>query len=180
MIKYQLLKLVDWAGTLRSRKRMQKAVFLLQAAGCPLDVEYGFHQHGPYSSDLAQLTDQLVGLGLLEEQCEPGPTGALYNYRLATKCRKLLHEAEARGAEPMTAKMAPFQHAARRLFKADVRKLELASTIAYFRIRTGDWAQALEKACRLKALDRSDPLATRAMTLAQEAVDRAPLAMTAK
>src|SRR5713226_2600892 len=35
MTRYQLAKLVQWAGTLRTRKRMQKVVYLLQLAGCP-------------------------------------------------------------------------------------------------------------------------------------------------
>jgi hypothetical protein len=36
MNRYQLAKIVDWAGTLETRKRMQKVVYLLQVAGCPL------------------------------------------------------------------------------------------------------------------------------------------------
>jgi hypothetical protein len=30
---------VDWAGTLHLRKRIQKVVYLLQVAGCPLEAE---------------------------------------------------------------------------------------------------------------------------------------------
>jgi hypothetical protein len=33
MERYQLAKIIEWAGTFQSRKRMQKLVFMLQAAG---------------------------------------------------------------------------------------------------------------------------------------------------
>ena len=45
MNRYQLAKIVQWAGTLRSRKRMQKMIFLLKAAGCPLDADYDLHHY---------------------------------------------------------------------------------------------------------------------------------------
>ena len=35
MTRYQLAKIVDWAGTLDTRKRMQKVVYLLQVVGLP-------------------------------------------------------------------------------------------------------------------------------------------------
>ena len=59
MNRYQLAKIVDWVGTFRSRKRMQKLSFTLQAAGCPLDAEYELHPYGPYSDDVARLTGEL-------------------------------------------------------------------------------------------------------------------------
>jgi len=68
MHRYQLAKIVDWAGKLRSRKRMQKPIFLLQAAGYPLDADYDFHKYGPYSRDVARLTDEFTREGLLEEE----------------------------------------------------------------------------------------------------------------
>ena len=171
MTKYQLLKLVDWAGTLRTRKGMQKIVFLLQAAGCPLEVDYGLHHYGPYSSDLAQLTDQLVQLGLLEELKVSNPAGAQYNYRLTDAAKKGLREAEAGNAgSSAAAAMQTFEPGAKRLFATDVRELEVASTIAYFQQRTRDWDQALEKACHMKSLKQSDPLTVRAMSLAREVV----------
>src|SRR5215471_8027123 len=82
MTRYQLAKLVEWAGTFQSRKRMQKLVYLLQAAGCPLDVDYDLHHYGPYSQDLARLTDQMVRDGLLEERMEVRSYGEQYSYRL--------------------------------------------------------------------------------------------------
>ena len=44
MKRYQLAKLIEWSGeSLKTRKRLQKVVYLLQAAGCPLDADYTLH-----------------------------------------------------------------------------------------------------------------------------------------
>ena len=64
MTRYQLAKLVEWAGTLNSRKRLQKVVFMLQAAGCPLQAEFYLNHYGTYSlEDVTRLTDEMVRLG---------------------------------------------------------------------------------------------------------------------
>ena len=76
MNRYQLAKIVQWAGTLRSRKRMQKMIFLLKAAGCPLDADYDLHHYGPYSQDVARLTDEMVREKLLCETTERAPYGS--------------------------------------------------------------------------------------------------------
>ena len=89
MNRYQLAKIIDWAGILRSRKRMQKLIFLLQAAGCPLDADYDFHKYGPYSQDVARLTDELTREGLLEEEVQRHPFGKQYcasTSRMALRC----------------------------------------------------------------------------------------------
>ena len=76
MNRYQLAKIVQWAGTLRSRKRMQKMIFLLQAAGCPLDADYDLHHYGPYSQDVARLTDEMVRRSFSVRQRRRTPTGS--------------------------------------------------------------------------------------------------------
>ena len=102
MTRYQLGKIVEWAGTFHSRKRMQKLVFLLQAAGCPLDADYELHHYGPYSQDVARLTDGMVREGLLEERMETHPYGEQYSYRLSAESIRQIAEYEAgpRGAQP--------------------------------------------------------------------------------
>ena len=82
MNRYQLAKIVEWAGTLHSRKRMQKVVYLLQVAGCPLESDYILHHYGPYSPDVARLTDEMARVNLLEELSESNPKGQQYSYRL--------------------------------------------------------------------------------------------------
>ena len=68
MTNYQLAKIVQWAGTVPSRKHIQKVCFLLQAAGCPLDLDFILHQPGVYSEELAQRLDQLTERGILNER----------------------------------------------------------------------------------------------------------------
>src|SRR5438132_565582 len=82
MTRYQLAKLVQWAGTLQTRKRLQKVVYLLQAAGCPLDDEFGLHHFGPYSSDVADRADDMTNAGLLNEESHGNYAGKQYDYTL--------------------------------------------------------------------------------------------------
>ena len=114
MTRYQLGKIVEWAGTLQSRKRMQKLVFLLQAAGCPLDVDYDLHHYGPYSEDLARLTDLMVDERLLEERIEVRPYGEQYSYRLSPESIRQIAEYESRLASSgLVRPMAAFEPLAR-------------------------------------------------------------------
>ncbi len=87
MTKYQLARLIAWAGALDTRKRAQKIVYLLQAAGCPLDAEYRLHYYGPYSQDVAQLVDELVAQGMLEESCTQTGGGRRFSYALSETAR---------------------------------------------------------------------------------------------
>ena len=97
MTRYQLAKLVQWSGTLHSRKRLQKLVFMLQAAGCPLDAEYGLHHYGPYSQEVARLSDEMQRSSLLLEESEPNQVGRQYSYSLTARAqRQRSHECRQR------------------------------------------------------------------------------------
>jgi HD superfamily phosphohydrolase/uncharacterized protein YwgA len=160
MSRYQLAKIVDWAGTLHSRKRLQKLVYLLQAAGCPLEAEYALHHYGPYSQDVAQLTDEMVRLNWLDEAAESNSFGVQYSYQLPETTRQKLDEYERgpRGQE-WPALMASFQERAKSLINADLKELEIAATLAYFHAHHGDWSLAAEKTRQLGVFH----LMTRAM-----------------
>jgi uncharacterized protein YwgA len=168
---YQLAKVVEWAGTFRSRKRMQKLIFMLQAAGCPLDVEYDLHPYGPYSDDLAMLTGELVCKKLLVETSELHPPGELYCYALSTDASRQVAEYEARPrGSDMADEMAKFQSLAERLYEADFKELEVASTIVYFRKKGIDWAAAVEETCRFKNLPVGGPFVNQCVAIAREIV----------
>jgi uncharacterized protein YwgA len=171
MTRYQLAKLVEWAGTFHSRKRMQKLVFLLQAAGCPLDADYDLHHYGPYSQDLARLTDEMVREKLLEERIEIHPYGEQYSYTLPEASRRQIdeYEAEPRGGPPAE-QLARFQALARTLYQADLRELEVASTIVFFRQQGHDWAVAVAKTCQFKDLPAGTPLVKQAEEQARRIV----------
>jgi uncharacterized protein YwgA len=154
MSRYQLAKIVQWAGTLRSRKRMQKMVFLLQAAGCPLDAEYGLHYYGPYSQDVAQLVDGLTREGLLVEEVENHAHGEQYSYTLSQRSVDQIqrYETEPRGLEE-AGKMEPFANLARALADKDPKELEVGATIVFFQKQGQDWPEAIEKTRSFKKLD---------------------------
>jgi len=172
MNRYQLAKIVRWAGTFRSRKRMQKLIFLLQAAGCPLDVEYDLHHYGPYSQDVAQLTDELVREKLLGETAEPHPYGQQYSYVLSEDASRQIVEYEAGpGGSVSAEEMAKFHSLARKLYDTDLKELEVAATIVFFRKQGVDWAAAVEKTCQFKNLPGDTPFLEKCKALANEIVD---------
>src|SRR5438132_12570999 len=171
MTRYQLGKIVEWAGTFHSRKRMQKLVFLLQAAGCPLDADYELHHYGPYSQDVARLTDGMVREGLLEERMEAHPYGEQYSYRLSEESIRQIAEYEAgpRGAQPAE-QIARFEPLARALYETDLKELEIAATLVFFRKQGHDWPVAVEKTCQFKDLLAGMPLMKKAEELARRIV----------
>jgi len=171
MNRYQLATIVGWAGTLHSRKRMQKVVYLLQAAGCPLEAEYTLHQYGPYSEDVAQLTDEMVRINLLKEKAETSPFGEQYSYRLPATTRQKLDEYEqSRGSRESLRRISPYEKMAKKLMKAGLKDLELAATLAYFYRQVGDWSRAAEKTRQFKNLDAGSPLLDRAEALARQSI----------
>jgi hypothetical protein len=146
---------------------MQKLVYLLQVAGCPLEAEYSLHPHGPFSEDVARLTDGMVLAKLLEEWPVPSPAGTRYSYRVPEETRRLVAEFEAQPRGSVRAgQMAPFQALARELLQADLEELEIASTIVFFRRRGLGWTAATEETCRFKGLSPESPILERAGTLA--------------
>src|SRR5262245_39542474 len=117
--RYQLAKLVDWAGILRSRKTLQKVVYMLQGAGWPLGADLFLHCHGPYSEDVARLTDEMVREKLLEETTTGSAPYEQYNYQITADTRRQLIELEGspRG-EPMLQELAGSEEKARFLLAA--------------------------------------------------------------
>jgi uncharacterized protein YwgA len=171
MSPYQLAKLVEWAGTLVSRKRMQKVIYLLQVAGWRLEAEYTLHQYGPYSHEVARLTDEMVRASLLDEQAASSVQGVQYTYRLTDPSRQQLDAIE-RTPESLDwlAEMAPFEIKAKALLEADLEDLEIASTLVFFERQSQDWAQATEKTRQFKNLPPGSPLLERALVLAKQIV----------
>jgi uncharacterized protein len=171
MTRYQLAKLISWAGTLSSRKRMQKVVCMLQAAGFPSNAEYRLHHFGPYSDDVAHLADEMTHAGLLEEVEKTTALGNTYDYRLSDKAKAALAEFEATSVGEAEAAVLAEHHAlAMRLLKADPKDLEYAATLVYFRRRGVKWPEAIEKTCAFKKLRKNSLAIRRAEELAKEIV----------
>lgn len=175
MDRYQLATLVKWAGTLNTRKRLQKVVYLLQAAGCELDVEYSLHHYGPYSPDVASLTDEMVRAGLLCEEKKLNMAGTWFSYRLSDSAREQLETLE-QGVSHSTrlGDLGKQESLARKLLaESNLAKLEFAATIAYFHARkpAEGWDKARESTAKFKRQEASGELMCDAEQLAREAVD---------
>ena len=151
MTRYHLAKLVSWAGTLKSRKRLQKVVFLLQAGKCPFSADFFLHFYGPYSEDVARLADEMVRENLLVETSEGQAGYERYNYRLSDEASRQLSalEVSAQG-EKMKAELTGFEAKARSFLAADLKELEYAATIVYFQQQGNDWETSVEKAAAFK------------------------------
>lgn len=172
MTKYQLAKLMYWAGNLETRKRMQKVVYLLQAGGCPFGADFFLHRFGPYSHEVARLTGELVTDGVLNESESQNAAGHQFGYRLTEHGEKLLAAFEVRSAiaKRWSWEMASFESLAKELVNMDLRELEIASTIAYFYNTMHDWEKAKDHACRFKDIKPDTVLAKGAEALAQKVV----------
>lgn len=175
MNRYQLATLVKWAETLETRKRLQKVVYLLQVGGCDLDVEYTLHHFGPYSHDVASLTDEMVQAVLLCEKETANPlAGSSFSYSLSESAESKLERLQkSPDHQRHLGTLDKHEQLAKRLLREDLKKLEFAATIAYFHAREPDrgWEHARERAAKFKAQEPDGTNMREAERLARKVVD---------
>jgi uncharacterized protein YwgA len=151
MTKYQLAKLILLAGGLKSRKRVQKTAYLLQAAGCPLGLDFRLHYYGPYSADLAEMLDQTTAAGILEETSQQTTLGTQYDYSFNEAIRGHLEAFEQTGdGQGAKHHMESYGALLQTLCRTRPRVLELASTIAMFHKAGHGWDEAVEETAGFK------------------------------
>lgn len=169
MNRLQLATLLSWAGEngLEGRKRLQKVVYFLQAAGCPLNCQYTLHHYGPYSRDVADVCDEMVAAKLIEESGGPAEGRNQYIYQLPQGTRNLL-------AEGSDEQMSDFQPLGERLLGEGIWPLELGSTILFFYKQGGDWQQSLVDACAYKGVEPEMDSSQNALNLAQQVSQQIP------
>jgi hypothetical protein len=172
MNRFDLAKIVQWAGTFPTRKRIQKVVFLLQAKGFPSDAEFSLHHYGPYSRDLARLTNEMVREGLLQEQKEVHPYGERYSYTLTEASQRQIaqYEETPQGSQ-RSQEVTGFRSLAEQLCQVDLKELEVAATLAFFREQGHEWATTVDKSCRFKGLVAGSPSLQKAERLARQIVE---------
>ncbi len=171
MSRYQLLRILDIAGEVDGRKRMQKMAFLLQCNGLQLDYDFVIHHYGPYSFDLANEVTLMTRGNLVEEREEQLGQAKAYRYSMSSNARSQL---QGLTAEPRF-KSAEHELAVRsdlikRLAEEDLWTLELGSTIAYFQRKSGDWEEAIQAACVVKGRAPEDADVQKAFAFVQELV----------
>lgn len=167
MTKYQLAKLVMMAGTLETRKRVQKMVYMLQAAGMALDAEFRLHHYGPYSADVADLLNQMTRDGILVEKLRPNMAGKQYEYTLDEGSRSSLVEYEGTETGKSAAQeFEKYEQKIRELIDTSVADLELSSTILFYRRAGAEWSDAVQQACVFKSKSEDGELTKQALALA--------------
>ena len=156
MTKYQLAKLVLMARGLPSRKRIQKTVHLLQAAGCDLGACYRLHYYGPYSADVAALLDRLTTEGILLETEQQLAKGPQYDYRFNDEFLTSLqaHEDTAVG-KAAKEQLERYGDLLGALCRSEPKTLELASTITHFVQQGQPWEQAVLETSRFRTSFRA-------------------------
>jgi uncharacterized protein len=171
MNRYELAKIVDWAGSLDTRKRMQKVVYLLQVMGCPAGADYSLHHYGPYSQEVARLTDEMVQANLLTESATLNAVGQQFSYCLSDSARRSIAAFETSPTGwAQAAQLNHFLEDKRWLLEQDLKELEYAATIVFFRNQGHDWASATEKMCQFKRLASDSQVVERANALARQVV----------
>jgi uncharacterized protein len=170
MRRYHLAKLVQLAKKLETRKRLQKVVFLLQSAGWPVEAEYRLHFFGPYSDDVAHLTDEMVHAELLKEEERPFGDGQTYNYELSTAANESLTTFEQTSeGQKAVEDFRTFEGKAKELLGKEAKVLEHAATLVYFRQRAKlRWQDAIEKTCQMKKLKKNSVALRGAEKLARD------------
>ncbi len=165
MNRLQLATLLSWGGErgVQGRKRLQKVVFFLQEAGCPLDCQYTLHYFGPYSRDVADACDEMVAAGLIKEAVELTNGLTQYTYALPPAIREMVSQEPDQGMESFRNLGTELMDSSR----TNLWWLELGSTILFMYRQIGDWNQALAKACAFKKVKADDAASQLAFKLAQ-------------
>jgi len=167
-----LLRALGAVGKVDSRKRLQKSFFLLQQRGCPLGFRYHLHLYGPYSPDVANLTDALCDAHLVEEQCSEMPWGRQYSYELKPEGKQWLQQAsEERDVKEAIDEFDRYAEKFKALMEVSLWVLEVGATLAYYRAsKQMDWEPAVDATARLKEVQADSDVMEKAQRLAKEYV----------
>jgi uncharacterized protein len=133
-----ILAVVETAGKVEGRKRLQKMVHLLQVAGVNVPAEFRIHHYGPFSDELASVAGSMVLEGELEEEAEPVGPYDTYQY---------LYSAPSSGRSRINSEMKALIQT---LDRYSTVELEVASTIAFFEEQGHDRQEAIEQTKSIK------------------------------
>lgn len=168
MKDYWLAKLIGAVEHVDSRKRLQKSIYLLQLAGCPLQCDYILHYYGPYSFELAGLIDQLESTNIIKESKDlTGYGNVRYRSRITVKGSGVLanfekSEAGKKAHRQIKSFIPPFQ----KLNNQDLWVLELGATVAYY--HEDSWKKAQAQTATFKKVATDDSSLRKAVNLAKK------------
>lgn len=136
----KLLSLLNLAGEVTGRKKLQKIVYIAKKLNFPFPERYNFHFYGPYSEELTLKIEEMCNLGFINELKEKKGGYYQYRYKLSEDGTKFLtlSDVEMKNLKAFTLDIN--EH--------NSRFLELVSTILYFEQLTK--AEVVEKINTLK------------------------------
>lgn len=137
----KVLTILQHAGEIVGRKKLQKMLFILKKLNFPFREKYAFHFFGPYSEELTLQIEELYNLGLIEEVKENQGVYQQYRYQLSTSGQRFLKNFEFH--LPDLDRLVSF------LNNQSSRFLELVATVFYFEHL--DEAENREKVKAVKA-----------------------------
>ncbi|WEG13061.1 YwgA family protein [Pullulanibacillus sp. KACC 23026] len=120
----KVLTVLQYAGEIIGRKKLQKIVFILKKLGYPFREKYGFHFFGPYSEELTLQTEELDNLGFLKETKEKQGGYHQYRYELTPSGETFLQNFKF--------SFSGLDELVTHLNQQPSRFLELVSTALYF------------------------------------------------
>ena len=167
MKDYWLSKLISSVEKVDSRKRLQKSIYLLQRADCPLKCDYLLHYYGPYSFELAGLIDQLKGAEIIKESADlTGYGNQRYISQITDKGIHVLADFEkSKTGRDVYAQIKQFIPLFQQLNQEDLWVLELGATAAYY--YEGKWQDAQAQAAGFKRIRKDDQNLLKATKLAK-------------
>jgi len=170
MKDYWLAKLIRSVEQVDSRKRLQKSIYLLQLAGCPLKCDYLLHYYGPYSFELAGLIDQLKGAEIIKESADlTGYGNQRYISQITDKGTHVLADFEkSKTGRDVYAQIKQFIPLFQQLNQEDLWVLELGATVGYY--YEGNWEVARAQAAAFKKISKNDRQLSEATELAKKYV----------
>ncbi len=120
----KLLLLIQQAGEIVGRKKLQKIVYIAKKLEFPFYEKYQFHIYGPYSEELSLRMEEMRDLGFISEVKEKKGGYHQFRYALSEK-----------GEEFLTISSFDFPETKKvldNLNSQSSRFLELVSTVLYF------------------------------------------------
>ncbi len=125
--RYRLLGLLNDTGEIKGRKKLQKMFYIIQSLGYDLDLDYSYHNYGPYSSQLQAELDSLLQEKLIDEE----HVSNMYVYKIRGEGKQLLRKLSENGLNGISPSVPV--SIIERLKNSEAQFLELVSTIMYLR-----------------------------------------------
>lgn len=120
----KLLTLLEKAGEITGRKKLQKIVYIAQKMHVPFSERFKFHMFGPYSEELTLRIEELCNLGFLKEEKEVKANYEQYRYTLTDEGKSFIQLYQLN--------IPHLEELVQTLNKESSRFLELVATLLYF------------------------------------------------